>query len=74
LGEIYLRSNNRPQIVATADRIAQWLSQNPSTLGESRANQDRIVIELPLAVTFRIDDRSKTVLVLRVKAFIRRRP
>jgi len=72
LAEIWVRSHDRSRIVAVADRIVSSLGSNPEDLGESRTGGDRVIIESPLAVTYRIDERSKTVLILKIHAFERR--
>ncbi|MBI1830134.1 MAG: hypothetical protein HYR84_01630 [Planctomycetes bacterium] len=50
LAEIWLKGPDRTAIQAAADQIDWQLKRDPHDAGEERADNDRIVIEPPLAV------------------------
>ena len=66
LAEVWLRAKDRAAVVAAADSIVERLENDPLGNGESRSGADRFIIETPLSVTYRIDERSQTVLIVDV--------
>lgn len=66
LAEYWPRAKDRSAVVAAAETIVALLENNPIGHGESRAGLERVVIENPLSVTYRIDDRSQSVLIVDV--------
>ena len=61
--ELWLASRWRHAITTAADRIEVLLSENPHSIGESRAANRRIAIESPLAVEFEVDEANRTVYI-----------
>jgi hypothetical protein len=76
LARIWMRANSaeRQAITAASDEIEQHLQRSAPSEGESRPGGRRIMFAAPLAVTFRIEDDGRTVTVLQVRMFRRRRP
>jgi plasmid stabilization system protein ParE len=59
LADIWLNASDRASITRAAHIIDQILKHDPENAGESRPNNRRILIVLPLAVIYRVlpDDR-----------------
>jgi hypothetical protein len=66
-------SNQRKIITKASHFLEQELQINAPNLGESRPKECRIAFVPPLAVTFRIESDGKTVTVVHVRAFWRRK-
>jgi hypothetical protein len=69
LAAIWLRAGDRNAVTRAADNIDQMLQANPQEVGESRAEERRILLEPPLGVTFTVSPLDRTVLVLAVWRF-----
>jgi hypothetical protein len=69
LAAIWLGARDRNAITAAAHRIDSSLRVNPEDAGESRAEQQRVLLEPPLGVTFEVSPEDRTVLVLTVWQF-----
>jgi hypothetical protein len=54
-------------ITTAVARIDQALQKNPEAVGESRTEEERILIEAPFTVTFEIRELDYQVWVLTVK-------
>jgi len=72
LAEIWLRATDRADVTRAADRIDPILRQNPNDQGESRDAGRRIMVERPLAVSFKVDTDSATVWILGIWRIDRR--
>ena len=59
-------------ITAASARIDALLRNNPSDVGESRPNHERVVIDAPLTVYFEVNTEERVVIVLSVRYFTRR--
>lgn len=59
-------SQMRKRITAATQMIDKELRMNPHEKGESRPEGYRILIELPLGVFFRVDEKKKEVEVFHV--------
>jgi hypothetical protein len=66
LATLWLDSTIRAVITAAAYRIDSQLAKDSLAAGESRDDDRRILIELPLAVIFKIKPAERKVIVLRV--------
>jgi len=66
-------STERQAITAATHAIERRLAEDPVHEGESRVKGRRITFVPPLAVTFRIEADAKTVTVLQVRVFRRRK-
>jgi hypothetical protein len=64
----------RQDLTAASHTIDQRLRTDPRAEDESRCGDRRITFVPPLAVTFRIEDDTQSVLVLSVRMFRRRSP
>jgi hypothetical protein len=67
LANIWNQAPDRQAVTDAANRIDRELARDPSNLGESRSRGRRIVIDLPLAVIFKVDEARRRVLVVRVR-------
>lgn len=65
---IWLDAADRAAITRAAHAIDQQLQQDAHIKGESRAGGRRILFELPLVVSFRVDQAAAVVLVSQVWA------
>ena len=73
LAEIWLdRPGERDEIRNASDSIDQLLSVDPAAQGESRNNDRRVLFLPPLVVIFRVDESSRVVRVLDIRAMRRR--
>ena len=72
LTDLWTAAPDRAAVAEAADRIDVVLARRPLDTGESRAGDDRIVFDRPLAVTFRVDVERGVVLVLSVGRASRR--
>ena len=68
LTAIWLASVQRAAVTRAAAELDRRLASNPTSEGESRSN-DRITFEPPLALIFRVDSGTKTVIVSQVWEF-----
>ena len=66
-------ATNRNAVTAAVDAIDRVLRSDPRGQGESRVDDDRIVIVPPLVVDFRVVEDDRRVEVLGVRA-LRQRP
>jgi ParE toxin of type II toxin-antitoxin system, parDE len=66
LAEAWTRaeSADRAAITAASHRIEEALRLNPREAGESRDDERRIFIDLPLVVIYEVDDDNGVVTVL----------
>ena len=69
LTAIWLASVQRAAVTRTAAELDRRLASNPTSEGESRSNDRRITFEPPLALIFRVDSGTKTVIVSQVWEF-----
>lgn len=65
LADIWLRASDRSQVTQAALAIDQLLATDPLPHGEEFYG-DRILVALPLAVTFTIDEEDRMVQILQV--------
>jgi plasmid stabilization system protein ParE len=63
LAEIWTNASDRALVAAAADEIDAALAGNPSSIGESRDRNTRIVFAKPLAVLFDVDEANRRVRV-----------
>ncbi|MCI0460488.1 MAG: hypothetical protein L0Z62_26335 [Gemmataceae bacterium] len=66
-------SAQRQAITAASDEVDQRLQSDPHNEGESRAGGRRILFVPPLAATYRIEADGKTVTVVQIRVFRKRR-
>jgi hypothetical protein len=68
-------SDLRAAITTAVNQIDIELRDNPGVKGESRTEDERILVIAPLGIVFRIEHQEPTVVVLRAWVFRRgRRP
>ena len=65
LADIWLRSNDRVSVTQAADGVDQVLATNPLEQGEDFYG-DRILVGLPLAVTYTVTQPDLKVKILQV--------
>jgi hypothetical protein len=66
---------DRERILESAARIDEALAQSPMSSGESREHSHiRVLVEGPLAATYRVDVSKQLVFISRVKFHKRRDP
>jgi hypothetical protein len=63
LAAVWAATANRDAITRSAHRIDQLLGREAGTAGESRPEGRRVVCDLPLVVTIRVDEPGRTVRV-----------
>jgi hypothetical protein len=63
LADLWESSEDRQAIADAADRIDEALARDPSAIGESRKDDERIAIEFPLGVVYSVRESDKTVVV-----------
>lgn len=75
LAEGWLNADStlRQAITAASHAIEQRLRANADTEGESRSGRERLLFVPPLAATFRIEDVGRTVSVLHLRVYRRRK-
>jgi hypothetical protein len=66
LADLWLNARDRGALTRAADRIHRLLGTDPINAGESRPDDRRVLIELPLVVYFEISEPDRMVRVLRV--------
>ena len=64
LATFWLDSDQRPAITSAANRIDAQLARDPLGVGESRENGRRILFELPLGVTYKVNASEGKVVVI----------
>lgn len=69
LAELWLAASDRGRIRAAADQIDLQLRDDPTSVGESRSGDRRILIVAPLIVTYRVRVADQIVQVVNVQAF-----
>jgi hypothetical protein len=76
LADFWTRSNSpgRRAITAAAHAVENRLQAAPQAEGESRPRGRRITFEAPLAVTFRIEADGRTVSILQLRLYGKRKP
>jgi hypothetical protein len=67
LDRVWRLATDREWIENLAVRINTELTHNPLEAGESRAENNRVLIKYPLTVWFRVIDRIREVHVLQVR-------
>lgn len=72
-GWVQAESEKRRTITLAAHAIEQRLAEDPAREGESRAKGRRTTFAPPLAVTFQVERDGRTVSILHVRVFRRRR-
>ena len=65
LAEIWLRSNDRDKITQAANTMDDWLGSSPLSHGEDFYS-DRILVVLPIAVTYAVSEPDCSVRILQV--------
>ncbi len=68
LAELWMQAPDRNAVTDAANQIDSLLERSPEQQGESRPGGRRILILLPLAVLFRVNEQDKIVAVLKVWA------
>ena len=66
LAALWVDADDKADLTATSNRIDVLLRKDPLKTGESRADDDRIHFEPPLAVLFTVDAQDCKVFVERV--------
>jgi hypothetical protein len=59
----------RDRILEAMSEIETLLQNDPDTAGESRGPRRRVLIHLPLSITFEIEQRSREVVVLEARVY-----
>jgi hypothetical protein len=72
LFELWSDPNIREAVVSASRKIDSALELSPNDVGEFRSDNIRILFELPLAVSYRVDTSTRTVEVGRVWYFQKR--
>lgn len=70
--DFWWEAPERQVILDAIDRIDDLLRFDPEAKGESRADQERILLEYPLGVLYQIDRTASAVDMLNVWRFDRR--
>ena len=75
LARVWVQANSaeRQAITAASHEVDLRLQRDPENEGESRPKGRRIMFEAPLAVTFRIEADGRTVSVLQLRMFRKRK-
>jgi plasmid stabilization system protein ParE len=73
LADIWVNASNRNAITAAVDSIDRALRSDPDEQGESREDQERVVVVPPLVVDFRVIEEDRRVEILAVRQ-LRQRP
>ena len=68
LAAIWLAATDRRVVTRTAYTIDSLLRHDPSSQGESREEDRRILIALPLCVVFRVLEQAHRVEVIHVRS------
>ena len=63
LAAIWLDAMDRMAVTDAANLIAEQLSRDPLTAGESREGNIRVLCEEPLAIFFDVNEQDRTVTV-----------
>ena len=65
LASIWLNASPavRAQITAATNRIEKELRDRPLEKGESREGDDRIFVEMPLGVLYRVEEKTNKVVI-----------
>lgn len=66
LATFWIDSDQRAAISSAANRIDTQLAKDPLGVGESRENDRRILFELPLGATYKVNSAERKVIVIRV--------
>lgn len=66
LANLWVTSSDKGAITAAANIIDYRLRRDPLGVGESRADDDRVLFEDPLGVLYVVDSGDRKVTVLRV--------
>ena len=66
LAELWAESLDRSGMTAASHRIDLLLQSDPTSAGEGRGGDDRLVFDSPLAVWFRVDASARMAFVLSV--------
>ena len=66
LADIWISSSDRQAVQCTADAIDAALRTTPYPVGESRANNERVVIAPPLAVRYAVFEADRIIEVYAV--------
>ena len=69
LAALWLDPITRSQVTQSANHIDVLLRSDPETLGESRAENQRLAFESPLAVLYRVREPDRLVEVIHVWKF-----
>jgi hypothetical protein len=69
LAALWLAATDRAAVTQAAHEIDQRLRSDPTSEGESRAENQRVTFVPPLGVLFEIDDGDRKVFVLQVWGF-----
>jgi plasmid stabilization system protein ParE len=65
LADIWMRATDRSRVAQAANSIDQLLSSDPLSQGEDFYG-DRLIVVLPLAVTYTIEESDRKVQILQV--------
>jgi len=73
LAEIWVGAPDRQAVTAAANHIEQLLQEDAANQGEARASaEERILVELPLAVVYEVLEQDRRVQVLAIRHVPRR--
>jgi hypothetical protein len=64
LADAWLSAAEKRAVNTASDRIEALIETEPSSAGESREANDRILFDSPLVIRFRVLEQIKTVIVL----------
>ena len=67
LAQFWEAAHDRQAITTAANAIDRRLAQSANWAGESREGDDRILFERPLAVTYRVSQADRMVVVLHLR-------
>ena len=67
LATIWMDATDRAAVTAATQQIDAMLQADPDSRGESRPGYRRILIVLPLAVVFKVQEQEQKVIVLSVR-------
>jgi|RhiMetdeSRZDD1v2_1073273.scaffolds.fasta_scaffold1998386_2 hypothetical protein len=70
LARLYNAASNKNELSRAADMLDAALVRLPLAIGESRSDQTRIAVELPLAIEYEVREADRVVQVNSVWRFV----
>jgi len=74
LVDLWVESDHQAEFTLAVDRFVRDLEQEPSQVGESRAESRRVALSWPVGIAFQIDDDAQQVTIYHLWTFAKRRP